>query len=188
MSAGMKTIGEESAHSCEKRNGHIGTADPHIWTSIRGARTISKNIYNTVICYVDKENKSALDSSYNNLLEEIDELEKYLHEQLDTVKIRCFVIYHPALSYFAEEFGFKQLSIEERGKEPSPAVLKRVVEEAKAAKAKVVFIQREFNSKYAEQIASEIDARIIEIDLLDYQWEKQMRKISNALATDGETD
>jgi zinc transport system substrate-binding protein len=98
------------------------------------------------------------------------------------------VIYHPALSYFAEEFNFKQLSVEERGKEPSPAVLKRVIEEAKSAKVKVVFVQKEFNAKYAEQIANEIDARIIEIDLLDYQWEKQMRRISNALTANGKID
>jgi ABC-type lipoprotein release transport system permease subunit/ABC-type Zn uptake system ZnuABC Zn-binding protein ZnuA len=186
MSVGMKNIGGESVHLCERKNRHIG-ADPHIWTSIQGARTISKNIYNAII-QLDKGNKNIIESNYNKLSEEIDGLEKYLHEQLDTVKHRCFVIYHPALSYFAEEFDFKQLSIEERGKEPSPAVLKRVIEDAKAAKAKVIFVQKEFNAKYAKQIANEINARIVEIDLLDYQWERQIRRISNALATNGETD
>jgi ABC-type lipoprotein release transport system permease subunit/ABC-type Zn uptake system ZnuABC Zn-binding protein ZnuA len=182
MSEGMV----RTQDSCCKLHGHIGF-DPHIWTSIQGAKIISRNIYNAVIL-LNKENKSAFESNYNKLSEEIDVLEKYLHEQLDTVKYRCFVIYHPALSYFAEEFNFKQLSIEEGGKEPSPATLIRVIEEAKAANAKVVFVQKEFNTKYAEQIASEIDAKIIEIDLLDYQWEKQMKKISKTLATNGETN
>jgi ABC-type lipoprotein release transport system permease subunit/ABC-type Zn uptake system ZnuABC Zn-binding protein ZnuA len=170
----------------DEANGHIG-ADPHIWSSIQGAKTISKNIYNALIL-LDKANKNTFESNYNKLSEEIDALEKYLHEQLDTVKCRCFVIYHPALSYFAKEFDFKQLSIEEEGKEPSPATLKRIIEEAKAANTKVVFVQKEFNRKYAEQIANEIDARIIEIDLLDYQWEKQILKIAETLATNGETD
>jgi ABC-type lipoprotein release transport system permease subunit/ABC-type Zn uptake system ZnuABC Zn-binding protein ZnuA len=186
MSADMFDTQDARHNMQDETNRHIG-ADPHIWSSIQGAKTISKNIYNAVIL-LDKANKSAFESNYNKLSEEIDELEKYLHKQLDTVKCRCFVIYHPALSYFAKEFDFKQLSIEEEGKEPSPATLKHIIEEAKTANTKVVFVQKEFNRKYAEQIANEIDARIIEIDLLDYQWEKQILKISKALATNGETD
>lgn len=34
------------------------------------------------------------------------------------------MIYHPALSYFARDYGLNQISIEEGGKEPSPAHLK----------------------------------------------------------------
>jgi ABC-type Zn uptake system ZnuABC Zn-binding protein ZnuA/ABC-type lipoprotein release transport system permease subunit len=182
MSTGMEII-EEGHEENEDACGHIGN-DPHIWTSIQGIKIISKNIYNAII-QLDEANKNIFEANYNKLSEEIDLLEKSLHEQLDTVQCRYFVIYHPALSYFSKEFDFKQLSIEKGGKEPSPASLKHLIETAKAARVKVVFIQKEFNSKYAEQIASEIDAKIVEIDLLDYQWEKQIRKISKALATNG---
>jgi ABC-type Zn uptake system ZnuABC Zn-binding protein ZnuA/ABC-type lipoprotein release transport system permease subunit len=187
MSAGMKIIkdGQEGNHA-ECASSHIGS-DPHIWTSFQGAKIISKNIYNAII-QLDKENKSTFEANYYKLLEEIDALEEELHKQLDTVTSRCFVIYHPALSYFAKEFDFKQLSIENDGKEPSPATLKRVIEEAKAEKAKVVFVQKEYNRKYTEQIADEINAKTVEIDLLDYQWEKQIRKISESLAENGEID
>jgi ABC-type Zn uptake system ZnuABC Zn-binding protein ZnuA/ABC-type lipoprotein release transport system permease subunit len=187
MSAGMVKIqNTKNDETQNDENGHVGT-DPHIWTSIQGARTISKNIYNAVI-RLDKENKNVFESNYNKLSEEIDLLEKYLHEQLDTLKCRCFIIYHPALSYFAKEFALEQLAIENEGKEPSPATLKHVIEKAKATNTKVVFVQKEFNGKYAEQIANEINARIIEIDLLDYQWDKQIRKIAKALVANGEID
>lgn len=35
---------------------------------------------------------------------------------------KAFMIYHPALSYFARDYGLNQISIEEGGKEPSPAI------------------------------------------------------------------
>jgi ABC-type Zn uptake system ZnuABC Zn-binding protein ZnuA/ABC-type lipoprotein release transport system permease subunit len=186
MSEGMVKTDDSGHKHHDEAHGHTGT-DPHIWTSMQGAKIISKNIYDALI-RLDDKNKNAFESNYYKWMEEMETLEKNLHEQLDTVKCRCFVIYHPALSYFSKEFDFKQLSIEDGGKEPSPATLKRVIEEAKAANAKVVFVQKEFNTKYAEQIANEIDAGIVEIDLLDYQWEKQIKKISKALATNGETD
>ena len=178
MSKGMKML--------EDHHEHIGT-DPHIWTSVQGAKTISENIYKALII-LDEDNSKIYRENYQKLMAEIDELNKNIHNQLDTESSRCFVIYHPALSYFAKEFDFQQLSIEENGKEPSPASLKQLIEKAKTAKAKVVFIQKEFNTKYSEQIADEINAKTVEINPLDYQWEEQMKKIAASLRSNGEID
>jgi ABC-type Zn uptake system ZnuABC Zn-binding protein ZnuA/ABC-type lipoprotein release transport system permease subunit len=176
----------EEMKMLEEDHGHTGV-DPHIWTSMQGAKTIAENIYKALII-LDKDNTETYRENYEKLISEIEELNQNIHNQLNTVSSRCFVIYHPALSYFAEEFDFQQLSIEENGKEPSPASLKRLIEEAKAAKARVIFMQKEFNTKYAKQIAGEIDAKIVEINLLDYQWEEQIKKIVEALCSNGETD
>jgi zinc transport system substrate-binding protein len=185
-SHGMNIISGSNKAETQIHNSHSGS-DPHVWTSISGAEIISQNILNALII-LDKERKNVYESNYNTLSEEISDLEKNLHEQLDSVSNRCFVIYHPALTYFAEEFGFKQLSIEDGGKEPSPASLERLIKEAKRENAKIVFVQKEYSSKYAKQIAEEIGAKIVEIDLLDYDWEKIIKEIANTLANNGETD
>jgi len=115
-------------------------------------------------------------------------MEKAMHEQLDTLSCRGFVIFHPALTYFADEFGLKQYSIEEDGKEPSPSSLRKLIEESRAAGVKVIFVQMEFDRRHAEQIAAEIGAKIVTINPLDYNWGEQMKRITKALVTHGEID
>jgi zinc transport system substrate-binding protein len=100
---------------------------------------------------------------------------------LDTLTRRTFIIYHPALTYFADEFDLKQLAIESEGKEPSVASLKALIDEAKAAQVRVVFIQQEFDRKHAAQIASEIGARTVVINPLDPRWNEQMIHIASEL-------
>lgn len=168
-------------HSCHE--GH----DPHIWASFAGVKVMSGNIYKA-LSSLNEEKADSYQSNYLRLINELELLESSLHEQLDTLSCRGFVIYHPALTYFAEEFGLQQYSIEEDGKEPSPSSLKKMIEEARKAQIKVVFVQMEFDRKHAEQIAKEISARVVTINPLDYKWDEQMRRIVKALVTNGEAD
>lgn len=178
-------------HACEEdsHSHHCahGSHDPHIWVSFAGARAMSANICQAM-SQLHAEKKAIYQSNYQHVQEELDLLEKTLHEQLDTLSCRAFVIYHPALTYFAEEFGLTQYGIEEDGKEPSPAMLKEMIEKARAAQVKVVFVQMEFDSRHAAQIAAEIGARTVVINPLDYAWDEQMKRIAKALVTHGEID
>ncbi|MDR0393683.1 MAG: zinc ABC transporter substrate-binding protein, partial [Tannerella sp.] len=166
---------------------HHHDHDPHIWTSIKGAKTISANILKALVT-LDPQNQTDYQSNYNRLTQRLDTLQKTLHKQLEHLPSRSFIIYHPALTYFADEFGLKQHSIENDGKEPSPALLKQLIEETRTEKTRIVFIQMEFDRKHAEQIARETGAKTITINPLDYQWEKQIKTIANALSENGKTD
>jgi ABC-type Zn uptake system ZnuABC Zn-binding protein ZnuA/ABC-type lipoprotein release transport system permease subunit len=177
---------DHDSGSYDHNHGHDGH-DPHIWTSFKGAKVISENILKALTS-LDKENQPCYQSNYSRLVQRLDSLEETLHKQLENLSCRSFVIYHPALTYFADEFGLKQYSIENDGKEPSPALLKRLIEETNAEKVGIVFVQMEFDRKHAEQIAREIDAKTVIINPLDYQWDKQMEIIAKALAGNGKTD
>jgi len=155
-------------------------ADPHIWTSFTGAKIIAENIFN-FLTSLNKDHTDYYNNNLKTLLEDIESLESFAHRKLDSLTVRSFVIYHPALTYFAKEFNLKQLCIENEGKEPSAASLKLLIEEAKHNKIKVVFVQKEFDSKYAEEIAFETGARIVVINTLDYQWDKNIKEIVKAL-------
>jgi ABC-type Zn uptake system ZnuABC Zn-binding protein ZnuA/ABC-type lipoprotein release transport system permease subunit len=161
--------------------------DPHIWTSFEGAKVISGNMLRA-LTVLDKENQACYQSNYIRLIQRLDSLEEALHDRLENLSCRSFVIYHPALTYFAEEFGLKQYSIEKDGKEPSPALLKNLIEEARDEKIGVVFVQMEFDRKHADQIARAIGAQTIMINPLDYQWDKQMEVIVKALLENGKVD
>lgn len=165
---------------------HAGGIDPHIWSSIEGAKVIAWNTLNAFI-ELDRENTEYYWKNYNDLLAEVDKTEAEIRRLLEPLAGRAFIIYHPALTYFAAEFGLVQLCIEMEGKEPSPARLEQLVTAAREHHAKVVFIQQEFDRKNAELIAKETGCRLVTINPLDYHWDTQLIHIARALA-DGEAD
>ena len=171
--------GEEAHHH------HHGGVDPHIWSSIAGAKAVAWNTLNAFIA-LDPDNTEYFWQNYNKLVDEIDKTNTEIKQLLDPLTDRTFIIYHPALTYFANEFNLTQLCIEMDGKEPSPAQLKRLVETARANNARVVFIQQEFDQKNAELIAKETGCKLTVINPLAYDWTKEMIHIAKALA-DGQT-
>lgn len=174
----------EEDGKCNHEEGHHhrhGETDPHIWSSVTGARTIAWNTLNALI-ELDKDNSSYYWENYNKMVEEIDQTAKTLSGLLKPVLSRAFIIYHPALTYFAEEFCLTQLCIEMDGKEPSPTQLKELVDTAKDYNVQVVFIQQEFDKKNAEMIAKETHCKLITINPLAYDWSKEMIHIAKSLA------
>ena len=95
-----------------------------------------------------------------------------------------FLIYHPALSYFARDYGLKQISIEEGGKQPSPASLKTLIETCRNEGVRVIFVQQEFDQRNAQLIASELGIEIVPINPLNYNWIEEMLRIAKALKND----
>jgi len=154
--------------------------DPHIWSATASAKIIAQNTLKAFMV-LDPDNQTIYQDNYGQLIDKIEETELQLHTMLDTLSHRAFVIFHPALTYFADEFGLKQLSIESDGKEPSVASLKTLIDEAKNAQVRVVFVQQEFDRKHAEQVAAEIGARVVVINPLDHQWNEQMIHIAREL-------
>lgn len=159
---------------------HHGGVDPHIWNSTIAAKLIAQNTLNAAL-ELDPEHKDVYQENYRRLVNEIETTEQLLHEKLDTLSRRTFIIYHPALTYFADEFNLNQFAIEEEGKEPSAASMKKLVDEAKEANVRVVFVQQEFDRKHAELLAKEIGARIVSINPLDGQWKEQMLYMADEL-------
>lgn len=172
---------EEDVDDEHNHHQHSGGIDPHTWSSIKGAKMIAKNTLNAFIT-LDKESEDYYRHNYESLMAEIEAAEAFIHRQLDTLTHRAFIIYHPALTYFADEFNLVQFCIEMDGKEPSPVQLKTLVDMAKEHQVKVVFVQQEFDRKNAERIAEETSCRLVTINLLDYHWDKEMIKVANALA------
>jgi ABC-type lipoprotein release transport system permease subunit/ABC-type Zn uptake system ZnuABC Zn-binding protein ZnuA len=170
---------ETHAEDLHSQHQH-GGVDPHIWSSTSPAKMIALNTLQAFL-KLDPENEAIYRENFRQLIQEINETELQMHAMLDTLSCRSFVIYHPALTYFAEEYGLNQLAIEAGGKEPSVASMKSLIDEAVADGVKVVFVQQEFDSKHAEQVAKEIGARTVVINPLDRHWREQMIFMANEL-------
>jgi zinc transport system substrate-binding protein len=88
-----------------------------------------------------------------------------------------FIVFHPAWGYFAHAYGLKQVPIEIEGKEPKPAQLKELIEHARKHQIKVVFVQPQFSSKSAEQVAKEIGGQVAFVDPLALNWAENLREV-----------
>ena len=158
---------------------HEGGVEPHIWNSTQNASMMADNIYKA-LCELDsthqEEYKHRLDS-LKKTIARTDENVKAILKNAST----SFLIYHPALSYFARDYGLKQISIEEGGKEPSPAHLKELIELCKREKIRVIFVQQEFDQRNAQLIADELGIKVVSINPLSYDWEEEMENAARSL-------
>ena len=179
LSKGMSFIQEVVHH--HHHHSHAHGVDPHIWSSIAGAKIIAQNMLDAFI-QLDGEHAEYYKSNYTALLKEINQTDTVIRQLLAPLKERTFIIYHPTLTYFAKEFDLTQLCIEMDGKEPSPAILAQLIATAKEREVKVVFIQQEFDKKNAELIAKETDCRLEVINPLSYHWNEELIHIAKVLA------
>ncbi len=167
----------DEAHSCGDG------VEPHIWNSTENAYIIARNTYKA-LSQLDKENETYYLQRYDSLCQVIAQTDSIICGMFSKPKKRqAFMIYHPALSYFARDYGLLQISIEEGGKEPSPAHLKNLIDFCRNQKVDVIFIQPEFDARNAEIVAKETGARIIPINPLNYNWQQEMISIAKALTT-----
>ena len=157
-----------------------GSFDPHVWTSPRNARLIAANVCHAISA-LDTTNADYYKSNLTRLISRIERTDSMVHALLDGSMCRTFVIYHPALTYFAHEYGFIQIPIEKEGKEPTPELLKSIIVRAKSEKVRSVLVQKEFNESNASIIAGEIGAKVQTINPLSYDWDGQIIDIARKL-------
>jgi zinc transport system substrate-binding protein len=175
----IKDENHESEHQGD--HVHLQGVDPHIWSSPKAARLIAQNILDGMM-QIDPANSDTYQKNFNLLNIDIHKVDSTATQLLAHIASRKFIIFHPALGYFARDDGLEQLSIEFEGKVPSPKHLQTVIETAKSNNIKCILIQKEFDTENAEIIAKETGSKIVQIDPLDYNWPEQMIAIARKLA------
>lgn len=176
--------GHDHAHDHDHDHGEA--VDPHIWTSPANGMAIARNMLDAFI-ELDPANKSYYEANYDKLMKDIEQTSDSVDLLLKDMKGKSFVIYHPSLTYLANEYGMEQHAIENEGKEPSAAHLKDLIDKVRESGAHVIFIQQEFDEKNARMISDELGIKVVQINPLSYDWNKEMIDIAKALR-DGETD
>lgn len=183
LSEGVEIILEDSGEE-EEEHDHHGHAhhgpDPHIWMSVVNSRIIAQNIYGELLLQFPNE-KEYLKTRFDNFSQKLDSLQVEISTKLKGLENRKFMIYHPALTYYARDNALEQHSLEIEGKSPSPMHLKEMIDLAKAHQISKILIQSQFDRENAEVLARETGAEIIQFDPLALQWSEQMAYIATQL-------
>ncbi|MCM1484477.1 MAG: zinc ABC transporter substrate-binding protein [Muribaculaceae bacterium] len=163
---------------------HVGVHseyDPHTWSSVRNSRIIARNMYNA-ICDIDTAGRGYYTERYQELDAELDSLDRAISDRLKSKAGRAFMVWHPSLSYFARDYGMRQIALGEENKELSAASLRDRIKAVNSGEASVLFLQKGYDAGRSQSLAAQTGAKAVEIDMLSYRWPDEIIKLADALA------
>jgi zinc transport system substrate-binding protein len=167
---------EEHGHNVDQH--HDGIFDPHIWLSpplvMLQARTVVSALQE-----VDPAHRSVYEANYKAFILQLVDLDAEFRDTLSGKHRRQFMVFHPAWGYFAHAYGLKQVPIEFEGKDPKPAQLKALIERAREHQINIVFVQPQFSSKSAKQVAKEIGGQVAFVDPLAENWPANLKEVAD---------
>lgn len=178
-SEGIKLLSGSCGHQHHNGHEHSGV-DPHIWSSPRYVAQMAQQIFK-VLSEQYPTQKEKFEEGYKTLAKEIETVKEKADSALNEKRGSMFLIYHPALTYLADDYGLQQVAIENEGKEPNPAHLKHIIDLAKEKNIRIIFIQSQFDKNNALSVAKEIGGEVIPIDPLAENWTEEINKLIKVL-------
>ena len=167
-----------SSHQHE--GGHEEGADPHYWMSPKCALIMASSI-KELLCNLNSSQKQKYEINFQSLVLKIQALDEKAKEYFEGAEHKSFMIYHPNLGYLARDYGLEEIPVEFEGKEPPPSRIRELIDRARRDNLKIIFVQREYDTKNAKAIAGEIGAELKIIDPLSEEWQQSTMDIINSL-------
>ena len=155
--------------------------DPHIWLSPANAKIMSENIYRGLV-RVDPQNQEYYKKNLDNYLAELDMLNEEIDQMFLEKENKIIIVFHPTWTYFALDYGIKQIAIEEEGKEPTAEGIKELIDIARQYDIKVIFASPEFSTRSAEAVAREIGGSVRHVSSLKKNYLENMKEVARAFA------
>lgn len=152
------------AHDAYTREAHAHGVDPHLWSSPRALRGMAAAIYAAI--HADHPDSVRYTRNHERLQQALAELDARTAERIARSGIRTVFVYHPALSYYARDYGLEQIAVEQEGKEPSARHLAQLIRRARAEAVDRILYQVQFPRSSVEAIAADIGAEAVAFDPL----------------------
>ncbi len=156
----------------------LGMKDPHIWMSPKRVM-VMVDIIAKELSEMDNENSEIYLKNAKSYKEKLSSLDLKIKQTLDGIQNKSFIIYHPALGYFADDYGLEMISVEISGKNASAKELQSIIDFARENNIKVVFYQSEIDSNQSKTLANEIGGKTTEISTLSGNYIENMEKIAS---------
>ena len=165
--------------SCSHGHHHSHGVDPHIWTSPRALKTMTLNIRDAIMERYPDSAKYA--TAAEELIARLDSLDDYCRSKVEESEIKSMMIYHPAYTYYARDYGIDQIAIEHDGKEPTPKRLTALSDRAKRDNIGVILLQPQYSIDKVRPIAQAAGAEVVIADPLSEDIEGEIRRITDII-------
>ena len=178
LSEGVETVAGHCSHG---HDGHHHGVDPHIWLSPRIIKQMGGRIA-TQLQQLHPDSAQVFQQRTEQFVAQIDSLDNHIRQALGGAQRNSFAIGHTSLTYFANDYGLRQIAIENEGKEPSVKAMKQLVDSLQRLGVKGVLYQRQTSDAAAQTIARELPGgHAIEFDPLAPDWLSNMYRLADSL-------
>jgi zinc transport system substrate-binding protein len=155
--------GHEAAHH-EEDHHHEG-GNPHVWLDPVLAQEICLRI-SAAFIQADPGHRPEYEARLKDYLQKLGELDREIKKQVADFRLREFISFHPAFSYFARRYGLREAGVIELspGREPSPRHLQRLIAAIRRYGIRVIFAEPQLSPRVAEVIAQEAGVKVLLLD------------------------
>ena len=155
--------------------------DPHTWMSPLLA---IHHVRNTTAALIkaDPANRTFYEKNSRSFITRLKETDGQIHRQLTAYKGKTFLIFHPALGYFADAYGVNEISVEIDGKNPTSKQLTYLVSFARKRHIKAILVPRQTGALMARSVADSIGGKVIDVDPMAADYIENLKVISSILA------
>lgn len=167
-------------HDYDYASEHQHAYDPHIWLSLVNAEIMATNIYDGMAA-ADPANQSYYRQNLERYLGELNEMHNDFQEGFAPLNNRVFIMQHPSMGYFANDYNLIQIAAEEGGSDATIQSMIRTIEQAKQNNVKVIFVSPQFPASVAEAVAQEINGIVEPLDSLAGNYKENMNHIFNIM-------
>jgi zinc transport system substrate-binding protein len=147
----------------------LTTDDPHMWLSPARMRTMAGRITEK-LCAVLPDSAGKYERNQERFILSIDSLDQYIQHSFSELNKNYILVYHPSLTYYADDYGLRQLSVETDGKEPSATALRDVVRGVRENGINTIFYQKQLNTRTIEALCLEAGLQAVIFDPLAEDW------------------
>ena len=165
-SSGISILECTHEHGHDHDHGHHHDTDSHIWLSPDNASHMAQNICAGLTAQYP-EHRAVFEANLTSLLADIQELDRYAHEQLEKLSTRDMITFHDGFGYLADAFHLHILEAveEESGSEASAQELKHLISLVREHQLPAVFTECNGSASAAEVIARETGATLFALDM-----------------------
>ncbi len=144
------------------------TKDPHIWFSVKNWKAAAKEVAKG-FSEKDPKNKSYYEDHLNAYLAELDNLDKYIRKEVESVPkdSRILVTAHDAFAYFARDYGFEVKGIQgiSTASEAGTSDISTLAAFIAEHKIKAVFVESSVPHKTIESLQAAVKARGFDVSI-----------------------
>lgn len=145
-----------------------GRANPHVWLDPRLAEHGVTNIL-LALQRADPAHAEGYRQNAAKYVARLEKLDAELEAGLAPFKGQPIITFHDAYPYFARRYGLKIVGVIEEvpDVQPSPRYLERLHEVILRKGVKVIFSDKQFSAKLAEQIGRDYHVAVAQLDTLE---------------------
>jgi zinc transport system substrate-binding protein len=156
LADGMPLLGGTEGHG----------ADPHVWLDPVLVRDYAVEKIAGALQQAAPERQADFQRRADQFRSRLTQLDAEIRTTLAPLPHKQYIAFHSAWRYFGKRYGLDELAVIEPfpGKEPSAQEIAAIVQKARAAGVRFLFIEPQFSPRIGEQIAREFGGTAVLVD------------------------